>query len=209
MEAALYHPNRGSAREGMLPVVVVEMGPETVRFLANELGGLYQTVELVGMERHEFDASFTPSEDDLPAQLQIYAEHANDFGIGPAAKECLTALTTQPIEGLTIMPAAAKKTAAPKAAAATKPATPKAEKPKLVPKAEKPAAKRPSVSSRICELIMAGKLSDDAIFATVQKEFGLDDSKRGYVSWNRSHMRKQGVANVPDAVGMKLPAKKS
>jgi hypothetical protein len=67
-----------------------------------------------------------------------------------------------------------------------------------------PRERRPSVSSRICELIMEGKLSDDEIFAVVKREFNLDDSKRGYVGWNRSHLRKQGL-NPPGPIGGNAP----
>lgn len=66
-------------------------------------------------------------------------------------------------------------------------------------KAEKaPSNRGPSASSRFQELIREGKLTDDQIFAKVQKEFSLDDKKRSYVSWYRNHMRKNGE-KVPDA----------
>ncbi|CAB4143249.1 hypothetical protein UFOVP435_85 [uncultured Caudovirales phage] len=93
-------------------------------------------------------------------------------------------------------PEAAKpvKTAATKAAAAKAPKV----------KAEKPATgeKKPrvSVSGRIRELILEGRLSDDKIFEKVQKEFNLDDKKRSYIAWNRSDMIRKG-AKVPAQVG--------
>lgn len=75
----------------------------------------------------------------------------------------------------------------------------KAEKPAKV-KSEKPAKEgRRSAAQAFKDLIMAGKLTDTEIFKQVQAEFGLDDSKSGYVSWYRNNMRKTGVANVPDA----------
>jgi hypothetical protein len=58
----------------------------------------------------------------------------------------------------------------------------------------------PSAASRFKELIMEGKLTDDGIFAVIQKEFGLDDNKRSYVSWYRKHLAKTGN-NPPDPVG--------
>jgi len=60
-------------------------------------------------------------------------------------------------------------------------------------------ARKESASSMFQSLIMEGKLTDDAIFAKVQKAFGLDDKKRAYVSWYRNHLRKGG-AKVPDAI---------
>jgi hypothetical protein len=55
--------------------------------------------------------------------------------------------------------------------------------------AEGPKERKPSAASRFKELIMDGKLTDDKIFETVQKEFGLDDSKRSYVAWYRNNLR--------------------
>jgi hypothetical protein len=42
-------------------------------------------------------------------------------------------------------------------------------------------------------LIMDGSMTDDEIFAKVQKAFGLDDSKRRYVAQYRSNMRRDGL----------------
>jgi hypothetical protein len=64
--------------------------------------------------------------------------------------------------------------------------------------AEGPKERKPSAASRFKELIMAGKMTDDNIFADVQKEFGLDDSKRSYVAWYRNQLRKDGQ-NPPEA----------
>ena len=61
-------------------------------------------------------------------------------------------------------------------------------------KAAKPKkdTSKPSAATRFRELIMAGKLTDDEIFVTMQKEYGLDKSKRGYVQWYRKDLEKQG-----------------
>jgi hypothetical protein len=56
----------------------------------------------------------------------------------------------------------------------------------------------PSAATRFKELIMAGKLTDDQIFATVQKEFNLEDKKRSYVGWYRNALKKDGQ-NPPAA----------
>lgn len=103
---------------------------------------------------------------------------------------------------------AEKPAKAPKAAAAEKPApAAKAEKPAKPAKSTEPKAERKpgGVSGRFQELIMDGKMTDDEIFATVKAEFNLDDSKRGYVSWNRAHLRKTGK-NPPEAIGSKKAA---
>ena len=70
------------------------------------------------------------------------------------------------------------------------------------PKTMVPGAKKLSASSRFQELIMEGELTDDAIFAKVQAEFGLSDDKRSYVQWYRKHLTKEGK-NPPPAKGAK------
>lgn len=64
-----------------------------------------------------------------------------------------------------------------------------------VPK--KTSVKKLSASQVFKNLIMAGKLTDLQIFDQVKAEFGLDDSKRGYVKWYRNHLKKQGL-NPPE-----------
>lgn len=83
---------------------------------------------------------------------------------------------------------------------ATKPAAakPAAKAPvKATTKTKAPAAGR-SAADAFRELIRKGTLTDDAIFAKVQAEFGLDDKKRGYVSWYRNDLLKKGE-KVPAA----------
>lgn len=58
--------------------------------------------------------------------------------------------------------------------------------------AKVPREQRETASSMFRELIMAGKLTDDQIFAKVQAKYGLDDGKRNYVTWYRYQLRKQG-----------------
>lgn len=58
--------------------------------------------------------------------------------------------------------------------------------------------KKPSAAQLFKDLIMGGKLTDDQIFEKVKEEFGLDDSKRGYVKWYRNNLKKQGIT-APEA----------
>ena len=88
---------------------------------------------------------------------------------------------------------------APAGKAATKPAAkakaPAAKAPAAKSKApagKKDGDKKRTASAAFCELIMEGKLSDDGIFAAVQKEFGLSDDKRSYVKWYRNKLTKDG-----------------
>ena len=79
-----------------------------------------------------------------------------------------------------------KKTAA-AAATATKDGSTKA-----------PAVKKENASQMFQDLIMEGKLDDDAIFAKVKVKFGLDDNKRWYVAWYRNNLkRKKGIDCPP------------
>lgn len=49
-----------------------------------------------------------------------------------------------------------------------------------------------NVSQMFRTLIAAGKLSDDEIFAAVQKAFGVADDKRRYVAWYRKDIERRG-----------------
>ena len=63
---------------------------------------------------------------------------------------------------------------------------------------ERPGEKHESAAQMFKDLIMEGRLTDDQIFEKVREKFGLDDKKRGYVSWYRNNLKKQG-ANPPEA----------
>ena len=67
-------------------------------------------------------------------------------------------------------------------------------------------APQKSAAQMFKDLIMEGKLTDDQIFAEVQENFGVDDSKRGYVKWYRNHLKKAGM-NPPEAVEAVKPSK--
>lgn len=58
-----------------------------------------------------------------------------------------------------------------------------------------------SAAARFQELIMRGTMTDDQIFKSVQAEFKLPDSKRGYVQWYRNYLKKNGK-NPPAAKGV-------
>lgn len=150
---------------------------------------------------------------------KLYAEYAADLGGSPEAMKELAQLTnlsakeiemataknaTKATEAKTKATEAKTKAAAKPAAkaAAAKPAA----KGKDVPvtkgvkaPAAKPAAKeakatgeKRSAAQAFKDLIMEGKLTDDKIFEKVSKEFGLDESKRGYVKWYRNWLVKNG-----------------
>lgn len=85
-----------------------------------------------------------------------------------------------------------KKKAAPpkKAAAKKKVATKKAAKTTTRLKTATEAGFK-NASQMFRQLISDGKLTDDEIFAQVQKAFSLDDSKRRYVAWYRKDLARR------------------
>src|SRR4029077_13873527 len=52
--------------------------------------------------------------------------------------------------------------------------------------------RKPTAAALFQRLIMQGKLTDDAIFAKVQEEFGLENSKRSYVAFYRRYLDQSG-----------------
>ncbi len=105
----------------------------------------------------------------------------------PAAKAAAPAVKAAAPAVKAAAPAAK---AANAAAPAAKAAAPAAKAAAPAAKAAAPAAK--SAASMFKELIMAGKLTDDQIFAEVQRAFSVADSKRSYVGWYRNHLAKEG-----------------
>lgn len=89
----------------------------------------------------------------------------------------------------------AEKEAKKAVSAAAKPA----KAPKVAGEAAAPKVRKPSASALFAELIMAGVLTDEQIFAQVQSVFGLSDDKKGYTKWYRNDLRKKGK-NPPAAV---------
>ncbi len=171
------------------------------------------TFDTMTEDASAFDQRFTPVEG-YPAECaaRLFVGYAQHTGATNAAIHELGRLTTITKQEKEIMVAKAKTVVDKKPAAAAKTEvkekiapkekskTPaKAAVKKAVAKGKQPAALKaakeksgPTAATRFRELIMAGKLTDDQIFATVQKEFGLDDKKRTYVAWYRNDLDKKG-----------------
>lgn len=125
----------------------------------------------------------------ITSAARCYVLHATYAG---ATEEALTALEQLvPIttaEREKIMTASKTKKTAPEAAGAAPKAAKKTTK---APKEKK--ERGPSVGATFRELIMAGKLTDDQIFAEVQKRHPqVGDDKRKYVAWYRNDLVKKG-----------------
>jgi hypothetical protein len=193
-------------------------------------GGL--SVERAGVE--SFDETYKPTDTyPIDRAARLYVEFAQHLGATEEAMHALAKFTTvsekelkmatakapgaadgakKPTPAVKNAPAAKKTTekkpveAAKASAPATKTSKPATAAKTAAVKIEKaPKEKKATAAARFQDLIMEGKLDDDAIFATVKKEFGLDDDKRGYVTWYRNYLTKKGK-NPPAAKEVKKAA---
>jgi hypothetical protein len=172
-----------------------------VEYIPLDISGLV----LCQLSIEAFDKQYHPLPDyPVEKAAGLYAEYAANLGGTPdAMRELgkLVPLTPKEIDVATTKAAAkvpAKKaikhiedTAAAKASVAAKKAK-AAGKPAAKKVAKEPAEKKPTAAQMFKDLIMAGELTDDKIFAKVQKAFGLDDNKRSYVKWYRNDLVKRG-----------------
>jgi hypothetical protein len=116
-------------------------------------------------------------------------EFATIVGVTPEALAALTALVTaSAAESAAIAKKIVSKVvvddvAAPRAAKATK----------VKVRRVKSADGKRTAAAAFRELILAGNLTDDEIFAAVQKELGIADKCRSHVSFYKSKMRKAGL----------------
>lgn len=196
--------------------IQVERGIDTVKFVPLDIdNGLV----VVTCSKREFDDRFKPMTDYPAAKaVKLYVEYAQSIGatvevmeyfskaIKVTEREFKMATTKTSAAADRTTKISAAKAAADKATKAEQAAQPKATKAAAKTAPAKPAAKGKageteygSAAQMFQGLIMEGKLTDDEIFAQVQKKFGLDDKKRSYVNWYRNHLKKDGK-NPPAAV---------
>lgn len=163
-------------------------------------------LEVRALPENSFDQRFKPLADYPPVRAcQLYSEYARVMGASPDALRFLGALVNIPKEDFEMAvkrkPAAREQSAATARKSATKAVAPKAPpggkgktKPvlKVKPKSTASAGRPETPAAMFRELILGGEHTDDAIFAKVQKKFGLDDSKRSYVAWYRNSLKKAG-----------------
>jgi hypothetical protein len=181
-------------------------------------------LEVVQMNEDSFNSVYKPLSDyPVVKAARLYAAYAADIGGSKEAMKALSSihpLSSQEIEMATAKKTAAKavekETKATKKVAVEKPAkaapvkVAKAAPAKVAKAAPAKVAKAApakkvatgekthSAANMFKDLIMEGKLTDDQIFAKVQKEFNLDDNKRSYVRWYRNDLTKKGM-NPPEA----------
>lgn len=195
------------------PAVYVDQHRHTCIVVARQ-SGVVQSIplnilglEVVEIGEEAFDREWQPDNDyPVDRAAKLYAAYAADLGGSPEAMRELAKLTNLTQEVIAM--ATSKKAATDKAAPAKKTAAPaktgkKAEAPAKATKAaatKDAGEKRYSAAQMFKDLIMEGKLTDDQIFAKVQKEFNLDDNKRSYVKWYRNDLNKKGL-NPPAAKG--------
>lgn len=164
----------------------------------SRVGGVvrYIPLDILGFDlleagEEKFDAEFKPIADyPVDRAARLYVEYATILGGSQAAMSELAKLTkvTEKEMEMAVAKKAAKAVDNPAAKTAAKKT---AAKKTAAPKGE--GGKRHSAAQMFKDLIMEGKKTDDQIFAAVQKEFGLDDNKRGYVKWYRNDMTKKGL----------------
>ena len=168
-------------------------------------------------EEKEFNKTYKLKEDyPLDRACQLYLGYCKNLGCTEEVLDLLSQVITVTKEDrdMATNKRAAAEESSSKKKVVSKRSTQSKEKPAAKkPAAKKPAAKKPaplprrpksksgnytSAAKMFQALIMEGKLTDDKIFQSVQKEFGLDDSKRSYVKWYRNHLAKSGK-NPPEA----------
>lgn len=128
--------------------------------------------------------------------LNINANEANMAKTKAAQKEAVETETKASKKAKAEKPAETTKSGKGKA----KPDLKVVSDPDIIPlkksKAKGDKTKR-TVATAFRELIMEGKLTDEKIFAKVQAEFGLDDSRKSYVKWYRNDLKNKGQ-NPPE-----------
>lgn len=188
-----------------------------VHFIPLSITGM----ELIEISTKEFDDTYKPLKDyPVEKAAKLYAEYAAQLG---GTKEAMLALADIiPLTPKEIDMATAKKTASAEtkpatkvakpaktaAKTATKPVTKPAAKAAVVKVPAKTAAAKTAAPAKAAKatgdkpqsaadmfrsLIVEGKLSDDEIFAKVQKAHSLDDNKRRYVSFYRFDAKRKGL----------------
>ncbi len=192
-----------AAKAAFEPRVVADHNRHTAIEIFREDGVCkYIPLDILGLEvittdPESFDKRFSQLPDyPVKKAAALYAEYSTRLGGSKEAMEflaSLTNLTPKEIEMATAKKAETKKAAPAKAAKAVKTAP-------AAKKKEDTGERKASAASRFKELIMEGKKTDDQIFAVVQKEFGLDESKKSYVKWYRNDLTKKG-AKPPAAKG--------
>jgi hypothetical protein len=199
------HIARVCADDNMHTCIELARGNQKVKFIPMTVSGF----EVEQLSAAEFDRTYTETQDyPVDKAAKLYAGYAADTGGSLEAMQNLaklTPLTKGEIDMATKKAASAKSEAkkpAAKPAAKKVVSAPVAKEPKAVAKRETkekaPAEKKPSASGMFKELIMAGTMTDEAIFKKVQKAFDLSDDKISYVKWYRNDLVKKGM-NPPAA----------
>jgi hypothetical protein len=192
--------------QGRTAIAVGVAKNDEVRYIPMDSGGCY----VYYMAQPKFRITYQHSQKDpaSPASLvgtdvahaaRTYVVHMTYAGGSEEALEELGKLTTiTSLERETIMKKNEdKKAAQPRVAGAGVANTagvkkgPKASKEPKAPKESKEKKLRPADTFR--ELVMKGGITDDQIFAAVQKKHPeVTKEKRSYVTWYRNDLRKKG-----------------
>ena len=187
--------------QGRTAIAVGVAKNDEVRYIPMDSGGCY----VYYMAQPKFRITYQHSQKDpaSPASLvgtdvahaaRTYVVHMTYAGGSEEALEELGKLTTiTSLERETIMKKNEdkKKAAQPRVAGAGVANTAGVKKEPKAPKEPKEKKLRPADTFR--ELIMKGGITDDQIFAAVQKKHPeVTKEKRSYVTWYRNDLRKKG-----------------
>lgn len=180
--------------------ILLDRSVERVRYVALDVENGLDVSEA---DPKEFDGRFKPLVDyPVERAAKLYVEYARGLGATEQVMKLLGKLTTVNNEDIEMAtkkkssraasPVKTTKKTVGKKTAAKKTTTKASKAAKSTGTKKERAPRGPTAAAKFQELIMEGKKTDDQIFAAVQKEFGLDDSKRSYVKWYRNYLTKQG-----------------
>ncbi len=159
----------------------------TVRFIPLDIAA---GLQLASARDTVFDARFKPMTDyPLVKMAELYLRYSQEIGATPEALKALGTVVSVPEE---LFKRITTKTVVVKPTSEGGEATTK-----TVNRGARGKTGGGSASAMFQELIMAGELTDDELFAQVQKAFKLGDDKRSYVKWYRNKLKKDGK-NPPE-----------
>lgn len=162
--------------------IQLDRNVSTVTYVPLDLAGLHLTY----MQTNKFDERYKPIEKyPVVKAVEHYVRYCADYGATQDVLDWLARVVNIKPEVADM----AKK----KMAGATAKAAASGGGSSGGGKRSGGGERKETAASLFQQLIMSpGGRTDEQIFKEVQKKFGLDDKKRGYVAWYRNHLKKAG-----------------
>lgn len=163
--------------------IQLDRNVSTVTFVPFDTAGMHLTY----MQTNKFDERYKPLEKyPVEKAAQKYADFCKDYGATQDVLDWLARVVNIKPEDADM----AKKKLATKSSGGGTTSSGGGAK---ASRATGGGERKETAASLFQQLIMApGGRTDEQIFKEVQKKFGLDDKKRGYVAWYRNHLKKAG-----------------